>query len=71
MLTGTNQIALPSPFRLDMRVWTNAVYEKAAGEGFIRVPWEPDETTVRRLYAYFQIGLSPAEAVCACFCLNH
>ncbi|MBB5413777.1 MULTISPECIES: hypothetical protein [unclassified Paraburkholderia] len=71
MVIQSNQTALPLSFELDLRAWTNAVYEEAFGEGFIRVPWEPDDAFVRRLQSFFRAGLSPAEAVSACFCLNH
>jgi hypothetical protein len=71
MFIPSNQIALPFSFELDLCAWANAVYEEAVGEGFIRVPWEPDDAIVRRLQAYFHSGLSPAEAASACFCLNH
>ncbi|WNC94701.1 hypothetical protein RI103_36835 [Paraburkholderia sp. FT54] len=71
MFIQSNQIAVPFPFQLDLGTWAKAVYEKALGEGFIHVPWEPDEAIVHRLQAYFDTGLSPAEAVSACFCLNH
>lgn len=66
-----NQIALSFSFELDLPAWANAVYEKAVDEGFVCMPWEPDDTIVRRLQAYFHTGLSPAEAVSACFRLNH
>jgi hypothetical protein len=71
MVTHSNQIAIPFPFELELRAWTNAVYENAVGKGFVRVPWHPDDRTVQRLKAYFHSGLSPAEAVCACFCPSH
>lgn len=71
MFTGSNQIALAFPFEQDLRAWMNAVYEKALGDGFIRAPWRPDDTTVLLLRAYFHNGVSPADAVCACFCLKH
>jgi hypothetical protein len=71
MLTDSNQIAIPASFERELRIWTSAVYENAVGEGFVQVPWRPDAGTVRRLKAYFQSGLSPAEAVCACFCVSH
>ncbi|MGA3252303.1 MAG: hypothetical protein ABSD12_29805 [Paraburkholderia sp.] len=71
MFTHSNQIAIPFPFETELRAWTSAVYENAVGKGFVRVPWQPDDGTVRRLKAYFYSGLSPAEAVCACFCPSH
>jgi hypothetical protein len=71
MFTPSNQIAIPFSVECDLRAWTNAVYENAVGEGFVSVPWKPDDTTVRRLKSYFYSGLSPAEAVCACFRLSH
>ncbi|MFM0032562.1 hypothetical protein PQR70_40820 [Paraburkholderia madseniana] len=71
MFIPSDQIALPSSHELDLCAWAKAVYEKAIEEGFIRALWEPDDTIVRRLQAYFHTALSPAEAVSACFCLNH
>ncbi|MFM0203277.1 hypothetical protein PQR53_25780 [Paraburkholderia fungorum] len=71
MFIQSNQIALAVPFEFDLRAWAKAVYDKALGEGFIHAPWEPDDAIVRRLQSYFDTGLSPAEAVSACFCLNH
>ncbi|WOD13617.1 hypothetical protein [Paraburkholderia kirstenboschensis] len=71
VVNQSNQIALPFSFELDLFAWTNAVCEKAVGEGFIRMPWEPDDAFIQRLQAYFHTGLSPAEAVSACFCPNH
>ncbi|AJZ62230.1 hypothetical protein [Paraburkholderia fungorum] len=71
MFNPSDQIALPSSRELDLCAWAKAVYEKAFEEGFIRVLWEPDDTIIHRLQAYFHTGLSPAEAVSACFCLNH
>ena len=71
MIIQSNQIVLSSPFDLDLSEWTNAVIEKAIGEGFICMPWEPDDAFVLRLQAYFNTGLSPAEAVNACFYPTH
>jgi hypothetical protein len=71
VFTHSNQIAIPLPLETELRAWTNAVYENAVGKGFVRVPWHPDDMTVRRLKAYFHSGLSPAEAVCACFSPSH
>ncbi len=71
MVSDSVHIAIPLRFETELRAWINAVYENAVGKGFVRVPWHPDDRTVRRLKAYFQSGLSPAEAVCACFCPSH
>jgi hypothetical protein len=71
MFSHSNQIAIPFSFETELRAWVNAVYENAVGKGFVRVPWHPDDRTVRRLKGYFRSGLSPAEAVCACFCPSH
>jgi hypothetical protein len=71
MFIQSDPIAMPSSFELDLCTWANAVYEKAVGDGLIHVPWEPDDAIVQRLEAYFHTGLSPAEAVSACFRLNH
>ena len=46
MIIQSNQIVLSSPFDLDLSEWTNAVIEKAIGEGFICTPWEPDDAPV-------------------------
>lgn len=71
MASDSIHIAVPLRFETELRIWTNAVYENAVRKGFVRVPWHPDGRTVRRLKAYFHSGLSPAEAVCACFCPSH
>lgn len=71
VLTHSNQIAIPVSLETELRAWVNAVYENAVGNGFVCVPWHPDDTTVRRLKAYFHSGFSPAEAVCACFSPSH
>ena len=71
MFTKSNQIALAFPLDLHLHAWTNAVYDKAVAAGFIRPPWHLDDTTILRLHAYFDTGLSPADAACACFCLKH
>jgi hypothetical protein len=78
MFAKSNQIALAFPLDLHLHAWTNAVYDKAVAAGFIRPPWHPDDTTIQRLHAYFDTGLSPVacrlspvDAACACFCLKH
>ncbi|SAL72980.1 hypothetical protein AWB69_08900 [Caballeronia udeis] len=70
-MRAVGQIAIPFPFEFDQQTWTNAVYENAVGEGFVRVPWRPMTGRSGVLKAYFHSGLAPAEAVCACFCLSH
>jgi hypothetical protein len=62
MFSKSNQIALAFPLDLRLHAWTNAVYGKAVAAGFIRPPWHPDDTTILRLHAYFDTGLSPAGA---------
>jgi hypothetical protein len=71
MLTHSKQIAIPVPLETELRAWIDAVYENAVGKGFVQVPWHPDDRTVWRLKAYFHSGLSPADAVCACFSPRH
>jgi hypothetical protein len=49
----------------------NAWYDRALADGFIYAPFELDDATARRLYGYFDAGLTPLEGVCALFGTVH
>jgi hypothetical protein len=55
----------------DLRLWMNAWYDRALADGFIYAPFELDDATARRLYGYFDAGLTPLEGVCALFGTVH
>jgi hypothetical protein len=69
MLDESNE--LPREYERDLDAWTCAWYDAAVASNFIRSPYHPDATTLKRLQGYFHAGLTPAEAAEACFTLKH
>lgn len=55
----------------ELEVWTCAWYDEAIVANFVRPPYHPDEKTIERLRGYYHAGLSPTEAVEACFGRMH
>jgi hypothetical protein len=55
----------------DLIAWTRAWFDRVVAANFVRPPYYPDATTVKRLQGYFHAGLSPAEAAEACFGTKH
>lgn len=51
--------------------WICAWYKQALSSGLISSPWEPDEVLVALMEECFDAGLTPDEAVAACFGLKH
>jgi hypothetical protein len=51
--------------------WTQAWYEEAVSANFIHHPYQADAEFMTRLHQYFRAGLTPAEAVQACFGVKH
>jgi hypothetical protein len=60
-LTGINEL----------NTWTCAWYKHALEKNFLRLPYRPDDTMIKRIRGYFYAGLSPAEAAEACFGRKH
>ena len=54
-----------------LSAWTQAWYERSRSDHFIDAQFEPDVELLRRLHQYFQVGLTPEEAVQACFGTKH
>lgn len=50
--------------------WICAWYKQALSSGFIAVPWEPDEVVVALIEKCFDSGLTPDDAIVACFGLK-
>jgi len=55
----------------ELVAWTQAWYEEAVAGNFVRHPYEGDSAMLNRLHQYFRAGLTPAEAVQACFSVKH
>ncbi|MGF6641320.1 hypothetical protein OKW39_008537 [Paraburkholderia sp. MM6662-R1] len=55
----------------DLVAWTHAWFDQVIAANFMRPPYHPDATTIKRLRGYFYAGLSPAEAAEACFGRKH
>jgi hypothetical protein len=51
--------------------WTKAWYEQAVCANFISRLYYPDREVVTRLREYYRAGLTPAEAIQACFGVSH
>jgi hypothetical protein len=47
--------------------WTKAWYEQARAANFVGFPYQADNDMVKRLQQYYRAGLTPAEALHACF----
>lgn len=54
-----------------LKRWTCAWYDEAIKVGAIGASYSLDTATIDRLRGYFISGLSPAEAVLACFSRRH
>ncbi|WP_073431614.1 hypothetical protein [Paraburkholderia terricola] len=63
--------AVETRLRDELEVWTCAWYDEAVAANFVRPPYHPDATIIKRLQGYFHAGLAPAEAAVACFGRNH
>jgi hypothetical protein len=55
----------------ELETWACAWYIESINAGFVSISYHPDTATVDRLRAYFNAGLSPAEAAHACFRCVH
>ncbi|MDB5832389.1 MAG: hypothetical protein JWR14_2219 [Caballeronia sp.] len=51
--------------------WISVWYDQAVAARFISPPFVLDETTADRLQGYFDVGLTPGDAVHAFFGLMH
>jgi hypothetical protein len=47
--------------------WTKSWYEQAVAGNFLSFPYRVDDEMVKRLHKYFREGLTPIEALHACF----
>jgi hypothetical protein len=54
-----------------LEAWACSWYDEAVEAEFINASYHPDTATLDRLRGYFKAGLSPAEAVDACFRGRH
>ncbi|WP_434115223.1 hypothetical protein [Paraburkholderia caffeinilytica] len=55
----------------ELRAWMSGWYDHAVTLGFIRPPFILDDATALRLEGYFNVGLTPADAVSAIFGVVH
>jgi hypothetical protein len=60
-----NPIALNDPNKIVE--WTKAWYEQARAANFVNFPYQVDNDMVKRLRQYYSAGMTPVEAVHACF----
>jgi hypothetical protein len=51
--------------------WTKAWYEQAVEANFVSPPYQADQDTLTRLHQYYRAGLTPDEAIQACFGPKH
>jgi hypothetical protein len=56
---------------VDLKEWVSLWYERAVAAKFIRPPFQLDDPTAERLQGYFEVGLSPDDAVLAFFGVMH
>ncbi|KQR78381.1 hypothetical protein ASG35_07985 [Burkholderia sp. Leaf177] len=56
---------------VDLKEWISLWYERAVAANFIHPPFRLDDPTAERLQGYFEVGLSPDDAVLAFFCVMH
>jgi hypothetical protein len=47
--------------------WTKAWYEQALAANHVSFPYQADNDVVSRLHQYYRAGLTPMEAIQACF----
>lgn len=47
--------------------WTRTWYEQALAANFVSYPYQADNNMVKRLHQYYGAGLTPEEALHACF----
>ena len=55
----------------ELRGWISVWYDQAVAARFINPPFVLDETTADRLQGYFDVGLTPGDAVHAFFGVMH
>jgi hypothetical protein len=51
--------------------WTKAWYQQARAANHVSYPYQADNNMVKRLHQYYVAGLTPAEALHACFGVKH
>jgi hypothetical protein len=56
-----NNLSNLSPEEAELRQWITNWYGYAISAGFIEPPYELDNATAERLWAYFTVGLTPNE----------
>ncbi|MDN7183987.1 hypothetical protein M0D69_39440 [Caballeronia sp. SEWSISQ10-4 2] len=56
---------------VDLGSWISVWYDKAVAARFIQPPFVLDDSTADRLQGYFDVGLTPGDAVHAFFGVMH
>ncbi|AMM16648.1 MAG: hypothetical protein M3O74_25695 [Pseudomonadota bacterium] len=56
---------------VDLKEWISLWYDRSVAAKFIRPPFRLDDPTAERLQGYFEVGLSPDDAVLAFFGVMH
>jgi hypothetical protein len=56
---------------LDLKGWISIWYDQAVAARFIQPPFVMDDRTADRLQGYFEVGLTPGDAVHAFFGMMH
>lgn len=56
---------------VDLGGWISVWYDKAVAARFIQPPFVLDDSTADRLQGYFDVGLTPGDAVHAFFGVMH
>jgi hypothetical protein len=51
--------------------WTQSWYEQAHAANFVSYPYQIDNDMIKLLHQYYVAGLTPAEALHACFGVKH
>jgi hypothetical protein len=55
----------------DLKGWISVWYDQAVAARFIQPPFVLDDHTADRLQGYFEVGLTPGDAVHAFFGVMH
>ncbi|MGA3251789.1 MAG: hypothetical protein ABSD12_27175 [Paraburkholderia sp.] len=72
MFDDSNHLSLSYSWGLlNLDEWTRAWYNQALAAKFICPPYQPESGTIKRLWEYFNAGLSPTEAAQAYFGRKH
>jgi hypothetical protein len=67
-----NESGVPEQVELfDLKGWISVWYDQAVAARFIQPPFVMDDHTAGRLQGYFEVGLTPGDAVHAFFGVMH